>query len=168
MRKFCSALQDRRHESRRTEGSALLVAVMMLVLMGLIGVAALDTMTKDRQVAGFQNRARLAFYAADAGVNTGLNLVLNAGNRSAKPPLPLTALGDTVIYPNGRPAFTGDPLVANPITYSKDGGPVQGMNLQVPVQFVNTLWDIRVEGQTPDGGRSHLEAMATKMLDNGY
>jgi len=168
MRQFGRALEEGRYGSRRSEGSALLVAVMMLVLMGLIGIAALDTMTKDRQVAGFQNRARLAFYAADAGVNTGLSLVLNAGNRSAKPPLPLTALGDVVIYPNGQPSFTGDPLVANPISYSKDGGPVQGMNLQVPVQFVNTLWDIRVEGRTPDGGRSHLEAMATKMLDNGY
>ena len=157
-----------RQGSRQKEGSALLVAVMMLVLMGLIGMAALDTMTKDRQVAGFQNRARMAFYAADAGVATGLNLVRTAANRAATPALPVTTLGDAVIYPYGQPAFTGDPLVANPVVYSKDGGPVQGMNLQVPVQFVNTLWDIRVEGQTSDGGRSHLEAMATKMLDNGY
>ncbi|HBZ69743.1 MAG TPA: hypothetical protein DEP35_08440 [Deltaproteobacteria bacterium] len=154
--------------NRRREGSALLVAVMMLVLMGLIGIAALDTMTKDRQVAGFENRARMAFYAADAGVATGLNLVRTAPNRAATPALPATTLGDAVIYPYGQPSFTGDPLVAKPIVYSKDGGPVQGMNLQVPPQFVNTLWDIRVEGQTVDGGRSHLEAMATKMLDNGY
>lgn len=163
-----SAKEILRLRNRQNDGSALLVAVMMLVLMGLIGIAALDTMTKDRQVAGFQNRARMAFYAADAGVATSLNLVRTATNRSAKPALPITNLGDAVIYPYGRPAFTGDPLVANPIVYSKDGGPVQGMNLQVPPQFVNTLWDIRVEGQTSDGGRSHLEAMATKMLDNGY
>lgn len=145
-----------------------MVAVMMLVLMGLIGIAALDTMTKDRQVAGFQNRARLAFYAADAGVATGMSLVLTAPSRAAVPALPLTNLGDAVIYPYGQPSYAGDPLVANPIVYSKDGGPVQGMNLQVPVQFVNTLWDIRVEGRTSDGGRSHVEAMVTKMLDNGY
>jgi len=157
-----------RQESRREGGSALLVAVMMLVLMGLIGIAALDTMTKDRQVAGFQQRARLAFYAADAGVATGLSLVLQAASRSSVPVLPATPLGDAVIYPYGQPVFTGDPLVANPVIYSKDGGPVQGMNLQVPPQFVNTLWDIRVQGQTPDGGRSNVEAMATKMLDNGY
>ena len=168
MRTINRAGAEIRQGNRRREGSALLVAVMMLVLMGLIGIAALDTMTKDRQVAGFQNRARLAFYAADAGVATGLNLVLGVGKRTATPPLPTTALGDAVIYPFGQPTFAGDPLVANPIVYSKDGGPVQGMNLQVPVQFVNTLWDIRVEGRTPDGGRSHLEAMATRMLDNGY
>lgn len=157
---------------RRREGSALLVAVMMLVLMGLIGIAALDTMTKDRQVAGFQNRARMAFYAADAGVATSLNLVLKAGSRSQTPLLPATLLGDNVIYPFGRPSFSGDPKYANPIYWSKvDGGVIQGMNLQGGgPQFVNTLWEIFVEGQTPDGGRAHLEAMATKMLDggNGY
>ena len=141
---------------------------MMLVLMGLIGIAALDTMTKDRQVAGFQQRARLAFYAADAGVAQGLSLVLSASNRGTVPALAATQLGDAVIYPYGQPVFVGDPLAANPVVYVKDGGPVQGMNLQVPPQFVNTLWDIRVEGQTSDGGKSNLEAMATKMLDNGY
>jgi len=75
---------------------------MMLVLMGLIGIAALDTMTKDRQVAGFQNRARLAFYAADAGVATGLNLVLGVASalrRLRSPPprsgmLSFTRLGN--------------------------------------------------------------------------
>jgi hypothetical protein len=155
--------------NRQREGSALLVAVMMLMLMGLIGIAALDTMTKDRQVAGFQQRARLAFYAADAGVAQGLNLVLAAPSRNFVPAFPAVPLGDAVIYPNGQPAFRGDPLVPNPVVYAqRDGGPVQGMNLQVPVQFVNTLWEIRVQGQTPDGGTSNLEAMATKMLDNGY
>ena len=163
-----SKMKYARNQHRQREGSALLVAVMMLVLMGLIGIAALDTMTKDRQVAGFQQRARLAFYAADAGVAQGLSLVLSAPNRNSVPALAATSLGDAVIYPYGRPAFVGDPLVANPVVYVKDGGPVQGMNLQVPPQFVNTLWDIRVQGQTPDGGRSNLEAMATKMLDNGY
>jgi hypothetical protein len=144
---------------------------MMLVLMGLIGIAALDTMTKDRQVAGFQQRARLAFYAADAGVAQGLSLVLVAPTRNSKPPLPATALGDAVIYPYGQPTFTGDPVAANPIVWIGNGKPAPGMNLQLQganVQFVDTLWDIRVQGQTPDGARSNLEAVATKMLDNGY
>jgi prepilin-type N-terminal cleavage/methylation domain-containing protein len=155
--------------NRRREGSALLVAVMMLVLMGLIGMAALDSMTKDRQVAGFQNRARLAFYAADAGVAAGLNLVVTKViDRSTTPPLPATALGDAVIYPYGQPGFRGDPKFPNPIFWKGDGGVVAGTSLQGGgPQFVNTLWQIRVEGQTPDGGRARLEAMATKMLVGG-
>jgi len=153
---------------KREQGSALIVAVMMLVLMGMIGIAALDTVSKDRQVAGFQNRARIAFYAAEGGVATGLNLVRTADKRTVTPALPLTQLGDTTIFPAGRPSFRGDPNAANPIVYVRDGAPPEGMNLQVPPQFVNTLWSVRVEGQTPDGARSHVETMATKLLDSGY
>ena len=42
-----------RPDPRGEQGSALFVAVMLMVLMGLIGFAALDTVTKDQQVAGF-------------------------------------------------------------------------------------------------------------------
>ena len=53
---------------RREGGSALIVTVLLLVLLAVIGLAALDTVTRDQQVAGFQNRSRLALYAAEAGV----------------------------------------------------------------------------------------------------
>ena len=57
---------------RRGEtGSALFIAVMMLVLMGFLGLAALERVSSDEQVAGFQNRQRTAFYAAEAGVTDG-------------------------------------------------------------------------------------------------
>ena len=57
-----------RSEARRERGSALFVAVVMLVLMGFLGLAALDRVGSDEQIAGYQNRARTAFYAAHAGV----------------------------------------------------------------------------------------------------
>ena len=43
----------------------------MLVLMGFLGLAALERVGRDEQVAGFQNRARTAFYAAEAGIAEG-------------------------------------------------------------------------------------------------
>ena len=60
---------DRR--TRREGGAALLVAMLMLVLMGMIGLASMDTVMRDRQVAGFQNLAQTALYAADAGGTDG-------------------------------------------------------------------------------------------------
>ena len=36
--------------------------------MGGLGLAALDSATRDRDTAGFYNRETVAFYAADAGV----------------------------------------------------------------------------------------------------
>jgi hypothetical protein len=65
-----------RPEARRDErGAALLMAVLFLALMGIIGLASLDTVTRDRQVAGYQTRAQTALYAAEAGVNYGLALI---------------------------------------------------------------------------------------------
>lgn len=157
---------------RGEEGSALLVAVMMLVLMGFIGFAALDTVTRDRQVAGFQTRSRTAFYAAEAGLATAMNLVRAAGTRGDTPALPQTLLGDTAAYADyggNRPSFRGDPTVPSPVAWSRDGGIAAGMNLnpeQTPL--VNTLWRIRIEGQTPDGATSRVDAMASKVLDAGY
>jgi len=159
-----------RHTRRSERGAALLVAVLMLVLMGMLGLAALDTVTQDRQVAGFQTRARAAFYAAEAGVGTSKNLVRTAGERTVVPVLPTTSLGDTATYPYGRPSFTGDPDFASPVRYVRDGAPwSQGGDLRVGKQkLVNTLWQANVRGDTPDGASARLEAMLSKLLASGY
>lgn len=157
--------------SRRSEsGAALLVAVMMLVLMGLIGLAALDTVTQDRQIAGFQNRSRSAFYAAEAGISTSKNLVRTAGERTSVPVLAPATLGDAATYPYGAPSFSGDPDFANPVRYVRDGAPwSEGGDLRVGKQkLVNTLWQANVQGQTPDGALARLEAMVSKLLASGY
>jgi len=46
---------------RRERGSALLVAVLVVALLGTLGLAALSTVTSDEQVAGYSNRKRVAF-----------------------------------------------------------------------------------------------------------
>lgn len=62
-------------ERRREQGMALLVAVLILALMGVIGLSSLDTATRDRQVAGFQSRAQTALYAGEAGIAFGVGLI---------------------------------------------------------------------------------------------
>jgi len=155
---------------RREGGSALLVSVMVLVLMGLVGLAALDTATRDRQTAGLQTRARAAFYAADAGFATGLNLVRSSDERSDKPNIATTQIGEAAVYAvyGGRPSYRGDPDAADPVVYVMDGGCAAGMSLQVPCQFVETLWRIRVQGDTPGGNSARIDASAKKVLDAGY
>ena len=61
--------------NRQEAGSALLVAVLILALMGVVGLAALDTVTRDRQVAGYQSRAQTALYAAEGGVALALAMI---------------------------------------------------------------------------------------------
>jgi hypothetical protein len=153
------------------EGAALFVSVLILALMGALGIMAFNTVMVDRQVAGFQNRARTAFYAAEAGAAEGRALVRSVGSRTETPPLNPRALGDTALYDRevAIPSYTGDPAFPNPVRYVGDGVMAGGANLQMRGQkFVNTLWQINVQGQSPDGSTARLEVVESKTLASGY
>ena len=148
-------VSDRRSE----QGSALFVAMMLLMLMGLIGFAALETVTRDQQVAGFQNRKRSAFYAAEAGLAMAIDQLKSTGSPALAP----ANLSDAPTYPHGQPSYALDPTVATPI---EDLGTtaVSGMNLAIGgggPTFSVRYWRVRVEGQAPGGSRSRLEAVAS-------
>lgn len=64
-------MKDRRHES----GAALLVSVLLLALMGVIGLSSMETVMRDRQIAGYQKRSQTALYAAEAGVAMALAMI---------------------------------------------------------------------------------------------
>jgi hypothetical protein len=90
------------HDRRRESGSALLVAVLMMALLGAIGLAGLEAASQDRQTAGAQNRKRVAFWAAEAGLAEARNDLRNGG----EPSLPSsTAIGDSSLYPYGTPTY---------------------------------------------------------------
>ncbi len=152
-------------ERRGQEGSALLIAVLMLVLMGLIGIAALDAVTRDRQVAGYLNRKKLAFYAAEAGVAEALESLKN----DLTPSLTPTSLGDSTIHPYGRPSYRPDPTVANPIESLGLGG-MSGMNLNIgqggAPTFQLSYWRVNVQGDAPGGSVARLEVAAGSLVAN--
>ena len=159
---------------RREQGSALFIAVMMLVLMGFLGLAALDRVMRDEQVAGFQNRARTAFYAAEAAVAEARSLIANSAvvsDRSSGVPFhPETTpqtIGDTALFDReggNLPRYNGDPAFNPSIRYLKDGPGLQGGNLQPGQGLVETLWQINVVGASPDGSRSRIEVVAVRPM----
>jgi hypothetical protein len=158
---------------RRThqQGAALFVSVLILALMGALGIMAFNTVLVDRQVAGFQNRAKTSFYAAEAAAAQGRSLIRTVGSRSDTPALPPRSLGDTGLYDreHARPRYSGDPAFPNPIRYIADSRLAGGANLQMKGQkFVNTLWQINVQGQSPDGSTTRIEVVETKVLASGY
>ena len=169
----------RTNARRREAGSALFLAVMMLVLMGALGLAAMEAVTRDRQVAGFQNRTRSAFFAAEAGAAQGRNAVRTVGSRNDLPPLAAANLGDVALYDRERalPQYSPDADFPNPIRYVQDGRVAGGMNLGSKTKFVDTHWQINVVGQSPNAagvigaGRAstaRLEVVETKVLASGY
>jgi len=120
-------------ERRDERGAALLVCVLLLTLMGIIGVASIDTVRRDRQVAGYESRAQTALYAGEAGVSYALGLIrrdaqglaqggigaLSAYNPSAGSPPEFPtganprALGVDFPAP-GSPVFHMDPDASDP------------------------------------------------------
>jgi len=63
-------------------GMALILALLMLTLLGILGIWALDTSTTDLKIAGNFRSNQYAFYAADAGVGyvTNANMLLAVYN----------------------------------------------------------------------------------------
>ena len=160
--------------TRRQAGSALVVTVLLLVLLGIIGLAALDTVTRDQQVAGFQNRSRLAFYAAEAGVADAKNRLRAVWSTDQTVDFPAegaaVSIGDTALYPYGRPVYFGDPSVPSAVRFAEAGAAdCEGNDCREGgSKRVNTLWQIRVAGRANDGATSLIEVMATRKLDGGY
>ena len=165
-----------RIDRRREEGLALIITVLMLLLMTGIAIAALETVTIDRQVAGLQNRSRGAFYAGEAAVAEARSLVRNIGSRSALPSFydqsTPKVLGDLSLYDREgkQPRFYGDPAFPDAIRYAgESAGGGEGMNLSVRGQRLSsTLWQINVIGESPDGSQSRLEVVEAKVLTSGY
>ncbi len=182
----------KRRDRRAERGSALFVAVLMLVMMGFLGVAALENVTRDREVAGLQNRSRTAFYAAEAGLANARQVVHTQLSRSSPtlppagfPVLPLKQnIGDTVLYDreNGNlPSYYGDPNptdpdpcgAAPPVCYWKKGRAAYeaGVNLSGAKggRYIWDLYRINVVGESPDGSRVRIEAAEAKMIgDSGF
>ncbi|MBW2000623.1 MAG: hypothetical protein JRJ29_22020 [Deltaproteobacteria bacterium] len=64
MERFLNDTKDR-------EGSVLIIALFMLVFLTLIGIAATTTTQIETQIAGNEKLHKVAFYAAEAGIEAG-------------------------------------------------------------------------------------------------
>jgi len=62
-------------ELRNQRGNALVIALLMLVVLTLLGIAALTTSTVELQISGNDKVTRRAFYNADGGTETASELL---------------------------------------------------------------------------------------------
>lgn len=141
---------------RREGGFALLMSVMLLLFLALLAFAGLATVQRDQEVAGNLNRKLIALDAADAGIAKGLETL----NQTGTPSVPTTLIGDSSLYPYGRPSYQADTSNGPPIVSLGAGG-VPGFNLQPTQsgapQFQMDYWKIRVQGNAPGGTTAHVE-----------
>lgn len=162
----------RRIDKRSERGSALLVAMLMLALMGIIGIASLETVTADRQVAGYGNLAQSALYAADAGIAESLDLLrqeivgaaLTQGDCLTADIMDEDVADRTL--PNGA-YFEADPsapglgnicmLAAAEPCAEIDASIEQGQPI-----YLYTVWNVRAQGVAPGGATSRIHATAER------
>jgi len=161
--------------TRSESGVALIVTILLLILVTAMALGAMDNVQRDQQVAGFQNSARLAFYAAEAGVADAKNRLRNVWTETATVTFPDQAngveIGDAASFPRGRPVYYADPAATSGVELIDTGAPSIGgggdMRLGRATR-VNTLWQIQVVGQAPGGALSRLDVVATRELSAGY
>ena len=165
-------------QGRRSRGSALLSAMLILALMTVLAVGSLRTVMRDRQVAGFQKRARTALYAAEAGVARA-----NAILRRNPPPSGGGIAGLVAYAPNFPDSVTPQVIGSGPtapsfhadnghpgIQYLSNGGKCWEGNAAAVMSedigggnpvWRDVLWDVRVKGVTTDGTDKVVQALAT-------
>ena len=156
---------SRSADPRRSGGSALLITVLLLLFLGAIGFAAMNAATRDQQVAGFQNRRKIAFYAAEAGVAKALETLTS----TQTPSVPAANLGDTTIFPHGRPGYREDPTASDAVE-ALGTGAFPGMSLNIgqggTPPYMLSFWKIRVQGEGPGGSVARLESVAGALTTN--
>ena len=160
-----SSLRDSHSPHSREAGIALLASVLLLLMLASIGLASLNVVERDQQVAGYLNRKAIALHAADAGVARALGELSATGT----PSVPTTAIGDSSLYPHGQPSYRTDPNAANPIEKAGKGS-LGGHTLNIGAgggaTFEVQYWKIRVQGEAPGGSIARVEVLTGAMIAN--
>jgi hypothetical protein len=179
-------MTDRAHESgaagrieKREQGVALLVAVMMLSIMGLIGLSSMESVMRDRQVAGFQSRARSALYAADGGVAWGRGIIFEQVELLVPEGIAALHAFDPAYPDEKNPKKLGDGSISNP-SFMKNPDPAIGQAIDYigagescekwimsdeygNAQWREALFSINTEGRTAEASNAarRIEATST-------
>ena len=163
----------------REGGTALLVAMMMLVLMGMLGLASLDTVMRDRQVAGHTSQSRQALYAAEAGIAQGLEMVRTASlGATISPGECISQEIPSYTFPDSGASYQRDTTADGPDASNPEhnvcmlaaaepcelGGVGEGGNSieQGQQVFLKTVWDLRLEGRSQGGAGARVQATVNR------
>jgi Tfp pilus assembly protein PilX len=146
---------------RRESGAALLVAMLMLALMGLIGFASLDTVMRDRQVAGNTSLAQNALFAADAGVAASIDVLRTEVVGSITTGTCLTTPVPTATLPNNTSYAPDSSTAANQICMLGSADQCPGFEeTSLELNFRDTIWNVRTQGQARGGAIARVHATA--------
>jgi hypothetical protein len=104
---------------RNESGAALVVALLMIVILSLIGLASSSSSTFEIRLSGNKRGATDAFYSADAGLQSVMGNTANftCTQNPTPPALPTEIATEGIAMKNTSPTFT------LPAGYSFKDGP---------------------------------------------
>jgi Tfp pilus assembly protein PilX len=144
-----------RHSRKRQQGSALLIVMLVMAMMGLIGFAALEAVTRDQRVAGFMKRKKISFFAAEAGVSAALHAL----RTTEQPDFAPATVGDASWFAMGLPTYALDTSGGASST-NLGTGAMPGMNMQIgqnnSPKFTIRYWEVKVKGEAFGGTISRI------------
>lgn len=95
------------NKAKNEEGSVLVVALLILVLLTIIGISATTTTNIELQIAGNEKFHKIAFYHADSGVYTTPKLIsacidsgseINIGSGTTEPDIEYTTGSSSTLF----------------------------------------------------------------------
>lgn len=134
------------------DGSALVIALVMLVLLTLIGISASTTSEIELKISGNDKLHKMAFYTAESGWQVGANWL-----DSNYPPV----VSSTSVAPTGMPSN-------NTLTYSYSttfDGAVFAPGYST--EFRRFMYTINSTGNAPGGALSNISVTAGKIVHVG-
>lgn len=143
---------------KNEQGSTIIVAMLILVILTIIGISAINTSKFEAQIAGNEHRYQIDFYVADSGWKEAAMWL----NGLAEPPVEVNSGSDRVVKNFGSgtapddPAPTVQDVVGNPdnTDFSQYGVPYW-----YQVEYVGDTW---VGGES--GG---VRQFTYRMISNG-
>jgi Tfp pilus assembly protein PilX len=152
-----------RHSRKHQQGSALLIVMLVMAMMGIIGFAALEAVTRDQRVAGFMKRKKIAFFAAEAGVSAALHAL----RTTLEPDFTASTVGHSSWFQHGLPTYSLD-ASGGASTADLGNAGLPGMNMNIgqnnSPKFTIRYWEVNVKGEAFGGTVSRI-AFASGTID---
>lgn len=147
VRDQCSWSLGRLNDER---GMALLTVVMVLLMLTVLGIAAITASSLENNMAGMQRTMESAGQAAESCLGTGANVILQTllPENGAAIPAVLVAPAGPVVATNNNPTILGNEIMGNPennIDVAVGVGPTglaAAPNIQMTVGPYNVVGDI--------------------------
>src|SRR6187200_765976 len=98
------------------QGMAMLTVVMVLLMLTVIGIAAITASGLENNMAGLQRTMESSGQAAESCLGTGANIIIQTllPENGAAIPSALIAPAGPVVSTNNNPTLLGNEIMGNP------------------------------------------------------